>query len=166
MTLTDLSPFYLEKARQHDQYWMDYRGEEALKENLIHMDIKPAKFVQANAESLPFPDNSFDAVTCVYLFHELPENARLNAISEMARIVKPGGIIVLTDSIQLGDRSDSDDRIGNFKDLNEPHYENYIATEFSKWFENCGLVCDKKYVSSTTKTMSFIKPRNVNSGHV
>jgi len=166
MTLTDLSPFYLEKARQHDQYWMDYRGEEALKENLIHMDIKPAKFVQANAESLPFPDNSFDAVTCVYLFHELPENARLNAISEMARIVKPGGIIVLTDSIQLGDRSDSDDRIGNFKDLNEPHYENYISTEFSKWFENCGLVCDKKYVSSTTKTVSFIKPRNVNSGHV
>ena len=33
-------------------------------------------FVQANAESMPFSDATFDAVTCVYLLHELPPAAR------------------------------------------------------------------------------------------
>ena len=30
------------------------------------------EYVQAQAEKMPFPDASFDAITCVYLLHELP----------------------------------------------------------------------------------------------
>ena len=39
---------------------------------------------------------------CVYLFHELPPEARRAAAAEMARVLKPGGIVVLTDSVQVG----------------------------------------------------------------
>ena len=35
------------------------------------------RFVEAAVEGLPFPDASFDAITCVYLFHELPAEIRL-----------------------------------------------------------------------------------------
>lgn len=43
-------------------------------------------------------------VTCIYLFHELPPEVRAKVAKEMARVVKPGGMVVLTDSAQLGDR--------------------------------------------------------------
>jgi ubiquinone/menaquinone biosynthesis C-methylase UbiE len=148
-TLTDLSPFYLEKARRNDEYWRKYQQ--------VDEQATPATFVQANAEDLPFEDNSFDGVTCVYLFHELPETARAQAAAEMARVVKKGGIVVLTDSVQLGDRPSMDDSIGRFSSLNEPHYQNYIRTEIAPLFEKHGLVCHEKYVASSTKTLSFIK---------
>ena len=33
-------------------------------------------------------------VTCVYLFHELPAAVRRKAAAEMARVCKPGGMVV------------------------------------------------------------------------
>ena len=39
----------------------------------------PLKLVEANCEKMPFEDASFDAVTNVYLFHEMPKEARRNA---------------------------------------------------------------------------------------
>jgi len=38
-------------------------------------------------------------VLCVYLFHELPPAVRRAAAAEMARVLKPGGLLVLTDSV-------------------------------------------------------------------
>ena len=40
---------------------------------------------QTAAESLAVPDESFDLVYCVYLFHELPADIRRKAAAEMAR---------------------------------------------------------------------------------
>lgn len=62
-------------------------------------------------------------VVCVYLFHELPESARIAAAKEFARVLKPGGLCILTDSVQLGDRSDWDPILGLFGNFNEPHYK-------------------------------------------
>ena len=45
-----------------------------------------------------------EQVTCIYLFHELPPEVRGQVAKEMARVVKPGGMVVVTDSAQLGDR--------------------------------------------------------------
>lgn len=149
VTMVDLSPFYMEKARRNDEYWRKYQQ--------VDKKVTPATFVQANAEDLPFEDNSFDAITCVYLFHELPETARARAAAEMARVVKSGGIVVLTDSVQLGDRPPIDENMGRFSNLNEPHYQNYIRTEIAPLFEKHGLVCHEKYVASSTKTLSFLK---------
>ena len=48
-------------------------------------------------QSLPFPDASFDVVYCIAALHHLPDEAsRLQALSEMRRVLKPGGIVVLT----------------------------------------------------------------------
>jgi SAM-dependent methyltransferase len=43
-------------------------------------------------------------VLSVYLFHEMPEHAQQAAAKEMSRVLKPGGLLVLCDSIQRGDR--------------------------------------------------------------
>lgn len=147
VTLSDLSPYYLEKARENDSYWRKHTGKDKT--------TRPVTCVQANAEHLPFPDNSFDAVVSIYLFHELPEDARNRAAAEMVRVCRPGGTIVFTDSIQLGDRPKFQN-IANFGQLNEPHYENYVQSAFLPDLF-AGTSCGEKYVSSSTKTVSFVK---------
>lgn len=64
----DLSPYYLEKARENYKYWVDLRCNGS--------DVGATDFVMANAESMPFPDASYDVVTSTYLFHELPPQVR------------------------------------------------------------------------------------------
>ena len=47
------------------------------------------EFVQANAESLPFPDNHFDAYTIAFGIRNVP---RIQvALEEAYRVLKPGG---------------------------------------------------------------------------
>lgn len=46
-------------------------------------------YVQANAESLPFPDNSFDCVTIAFGLRNV--TVKDNALSAMLRVLKPGG---------------------------------------------------------------------------
>ena len=159
VTLTDLSPFYLEKAKENDDYWRQYRGKQAMAECTgTSKDPAPAQLIQAAAEQLPFADHSFDAVTCVYLFHELPGPVRAKAAQEMARVLKPGGMVVFSDSMQEGDR-DAFPNLGAFSNFNEPHYPDYVKnTDVGQLFEQAGLVCGEKYVNSRTKTLSFIKP--------
>jgi ubiquinone/menaquinone biosynthesis C-methylase UbiE len=155
MTLVDLSPFYLEKARENEKYWRSYRGEQAMKIATGRETEAPdtTRFAQANAEKLPFPDNSFDAVTSIYLFHELPHEARVNAAAEMTRVCKPGGMVVFSDSLQKGDRPllYAETSRADFSQLNEPHYASYLQEDLAALFEKPGLKCDEKYMNSRTK---------------
>lgn len=50
---------------------------------------------EGRAEHLPFPDNRFDVVTSVSVLHYLRQPHA--ALREMARVLKPGGRLVLTD---------------------------------------------------------------------
>ncbi len=56
------------------------------------------------------------------LFHELPEAIRRRAASEFFRLLAPGGLLVLTDSVQAGDRLALDTVLPAFGDFNEPYY--------------------------------------------
>jgi demethylmenaquinone methyltransferase/2-methoxy-6-polyprenyl-1,4-benzoquinol methylase len=49
------------------------------------------KLVEGNAESLPFPDASFDALTFTYLLRYVSDPAA--TLRELARVVRPGGTI-------------------------------------------------------------------------
>ncbi len=53
------------------------------------------KFIQGDAQQLPFPDNSFDAVTVGYGLRNL--SSWEAGVREMARVAKPGGRIVALD---------------------------------------------------------------------
>ncbi|HEX7966899.1 MAG TPA: methyltransferase domain-containing protein [Stellaceae bacterium] len=49
------------------------------------------------AETLPFPDATFDAVLSTTVLHCLPDEARRRAIREMRRVLKPDGRLLLVD---------------------------------------------------------------------
>jgi 2-polyprenyl-3-methyl-5-hydroxy-6-metoxy-1,4-benzoquinol methylase len=51
------------------------------------------------AQQLPFPDGSFDAITCIDAINHLPDRRRV--IAEWARLLKPGGRLLFTDPITV-----------------------------------------------------------------
>jgi len=54
-------------------------------------------FIHADALSLPLEDNSFDKVFSVAVLHHVPSKEnRMQFISEAYRVLKPGGVCVLT----------------------------------------------------------------------
>ncbi len=51
------------------------------------------EIVEGDALALPFPDQSFDVVTIAFGLRNLPDYAR--GVSEMARVLRPGGRLVV-----------------------------------------------------------------------
>lgn len=72
----DLSPEMLRMARQKQ--------------------IPGTDFINGSADSLPFPDGSFDIVTCSQSFHHYPYPEK--AMAEALRVLKPGGLYILSDT--------------------------------------------------------------------
>lgn len=122
---TDLSPTYLRKAN----------------ESLLQIPGELPQLVQANAEELPYLDNYFHAVTSVFLFHELPASARQNVINECFRVVKPGGVFIICDSIQLSDAPELQPIMENFSEtFHEPYYRHYISDDLTERLKKAGFV--------------------------
>jgi demethylmenaquinone methyltransferase/2-methoxy-6-polyprenyl-1,4-benzoquinol methylase len=51
------------------------------------------RYVQANAESLPFPDNHFDVITIAFGLRNVTDKSR--ALASMFRCLKPGGRLLV-----------------------------------------------------------------------
>tara|TARA_Y100001970_G_C14258191_1_gene877210 strand:- start:5710 stop:6768 length:1059 start_codon:yes stop_codon:yes gene_type:complete len=120
----DLSSSYLKEA---SRYLSSSEG------NLVEL-------IQGNAESLPYEDNTFNGITCVYLFHELPSKVREKVIEECYRVLKPKGIFVLADSIQIKDSPDFISIMENFhKNFHEPYYRDYIRDNIVEKLSKAGF---------------------------
>jgi ubiquinone/menaquinone biosynthesis C-methylase UbiE len=112
-----------------------------------------------NAESLPVPDESQDAVTSIFLFHELPPKVRRTVFRECARVLKPGGRLVLVDSLQRGDQPDYDGLLELFpQNYHEPYYRSYTNEDFSALATGCGLTHIRDVKAFVSKVMVFDKP--------
>ena len=58
------------------------------------MDVHNIRFVQANAESLPEPDASFDFIFTTMFLHETSWSALRRILAEVDRLLAPGGVHV------------------------------------------------------------------------
>lgn len=55
------------------------------------------RFCLSNAEEIPHDDGYFDCASITFGLHEMPYQVRMNVLSEMRRVVKPGGKIAVLD---------------------------------------------------------------------
>ena len=58
--------------------------------------IDGVEFVVSSADKLPYPDETFDIVTCSQSFHHYPYPEL--AMQEAKRVLKPGGLYILSDT--------------------------------------------------------------------
>ena len=57
----------------------------------------PLDFQIGVIEQLAFPDHSFDVVFATLVMHHLPDDLKRLGLAEIARVLKPGGRLVLVD---------------------------------------------------------------------
>jgi ubiquinone/menaquinone biosynthesis C-methylase UbiE len=113
----------------------------------------------AKAESLPVANDSQDALISIFLFHELPPKVRRAVLYECARVLKPGGRLVLVDSLQRGDRPDYDGLLQLFPEgYHEPYYRSYLDEDFAALAAKCGLVHVRDVPAFIAKVMVLDKP--------
>ncbi len=118
------------------------------------------RFVAAPAEDMPLPDASVDAAVGMYLFHELPPKIRAGVAQEIGRVLKPGGIFVLADSIQYGDVPEFDGLIDVFPTLlHEPYYTSFTKCDLDALFDRAGLEREATDIAYMTKVATFRKKR-------
>jgi ubiquinone/menaquinone biosynthesis C-methylase UbiE len=137
----DMSEPYVRYAKRHLKRW-----------SRINLII-------GNAESLPVPDESHDAVTSIFLFHELPPKVRRIVFRECARVLKPGGRLVLVDSLQRGDQADYEGLLDLFpQNYHEPYYRSYTTEDFGALATSFGLTHIRDVKVFVSKVMVFDKP--------
>ncbi len=132
---------------------------------LMGLDLSPAyaakaraqagvPVVEANAERLPFADASLDAVTCIYLFHELPPRVRETVATEIARVLRPGGLLAFADSLQASDEPDLSRLLEAFPAFfHEPFYQSYQDTDLPSLFKTVGLTTTAQDNAFLTKAL-------------
>jgi ubiquinone/menaquinone biosynthesis C-methylase UbiE len=117
------------------------------------------RYAIANAEAIPFRSESQDAVTSIFLMHELPPDVRRIVFAEFARVLKPGGRLVVIDSLQMGDEPDYEGLIELFpQNFHEPYYRSYVRQDFSALARECGLTHSRDVKAFVSKVMVFDKP--------
>ena len=95
----------------------------------------------------------------MYLFHELPRNARRNVVAELYRVVRPGGLVVLEDSAQLAEASDLADALYNFPaEFHEPFYKDYLEDDLAGILGDAGFHVDAVERHLVAKVVVASKP--------
>jgi len=137
VTGLDLSTHYLAVARDELRPW------------------SRARLVVGAAEAMPFADGQFDAVTCIYLFHELPRDVRRAVVGEIRRVLKPGGMLVFVDSLQPGDEPDYDAMLDYFPvAFHEPYYASYLREDLDRLWSP-GFTPDQRVPAYFSKVLSY-----------
>ena len=136
----DMSEAYVTEARHHLRRW-----------GWVDLAV-------ANAEALPLRDESQDAATADFLFHELPPKVRRTVLRELARVLKPGGRLVVLDSLQRGDEPDYDGMLELFpQNYHEPYYASYLDEDFAALGQVYGLTLTRAANAFVSKVMVFDK---------
>lgn len=105
------------------------------------------RFEQMNAESLDYPDASFDLVFSSMFLHEVPPRGIPRVLREAYRVLRPGGLLLHMELLPADQLSAYDsfylDGDGYYN--NEPYYRRFRAMNLLQLRESAGFA-PKDYV--------------------
>lgn len=135
VTGLDLSPYHLSVAQ--------YRSRERQAQ---------IKWIHANATAIPIADRSFDLVSSFLMFHELPQQAAKDILSEVRRILRPQGYFAMMD---MNPQSEAYQKmppyIFTLLKSTEPHLDQYFTLDITAALLEAGF---------QTPTITMISPRH------
>ncbi|MCR5687957.1 MAG: class I SAM-dependent methyltransferase [Lachnospiraceae bacterium] len=79
--------------------------------------VDNTSFMQGDALKLPFEDETFDAVTSNYVYHNIPSRNRQEILLETLRILKKGGTFAIHDIMSKGKYGDMNAFVKRLKDM-------------------------------------------------
>jgi ubiquinone/menaquinone biosynthesis C-methylase UbiE len=137
----DLSPNYTDAARKRLAPWPQ------------------VEVFHEAAEAMPLPDASLDIVVSIFLFHELPPEVRPSVLAEVFRILKPGGLFVLADSVQFGDYEGIDGILEYFPHgFHEPYYNSYLSWDVDAAAIGQAFAKEHETLAFLTKVTTWRRP--------
>ena len=77
-------------------------------ENAAAEGVSNVRFTEGNAVHLPFPDESFDAVTSNYVYHNIAGQNKQALLCETLRVLKKGGSFAIHDLMSKARYGDMD----------------------------------------------------------
>lgn len=95
-----------------------YKGEFSKKiceDNVKAEGVSNVRFEEGNAVKLPFEDESFDAVTSNYVYHNIMGHNKQKLILETLRVLKKGGVFAIHDLIKKSNYGDIEKFIEELK---------------------------------------------------
>lgn len=107
--------------------------------------------ILADAERLPFCDDTFDAVACRVAAHHFPDPEAF--VDEVARVLDSGGVFAFEDNVAPDEESLAT-FLNRVETLRDPtHVELYTVDQWCEWFERAGLTVET--VESAKFTLDF-----------
>jgi ubiquinone/menaquinone biosynthesis C-methylase UbiE len=120
-------------------YGMDLTGEmlRMARQFQTEKPVANAAFIRGEGERIPYPDGTFDLVSCQYAFHHMLKPELI--MQEMVRVAKPGGRVFVDDT--LGPESDEKFELHNrIEVVRDPsHTRSLRLTTFLRMFDQLGL---------------------------
>jgi len=105
----------------------------ALKRGLANVET-----AHADAARLPFPDGSFDLVTCRLAAHHFPDPAAF--VAQSWRVLKPGGVFALVDNVSP-DEDDTATVYNAYEKLRDPSHGRCLSlAEWSALLMSTGFI--------------------------
>jgi demethylmenaquinone methyltransferase/2-methoxy-6-polyprenyl-1,4-benzoquinol methylase len=125
VTGVDLTESMLEVARRHNKNGF-------------------VKFEVGDATHLRFEENTFDVSCISFALHDMPLNIRAKVLQEMARVTKPGGVIMIVD-YDLPQNKISRALIYRFITLYEgEYYKQFIGSDLDTLLHKTGIeICER-----------------------
>ena len=78
---------------------------------------------------------------------------------EIARLLKPGSLLILVDSVQKGDNPSYDGLLDQFPvSFHEPYYSSYVRCDLESLFADAGLIAENTEIAFFSRIMTFRKP--------
>lgn len=109
-------------------------------------------YVLADAENLPFLDQTFDVITCRIAPHHFPNPDIF--IKEVARVLKPNGSFLMIDNV-VPEESSLAEFMNTFERLRDESHASCLSIE--KW-RSLFLAANLSEVESTTRKKTYLFP--------